>query len=286
MSITGGLPLAVDRAVATRCDTFQIFTKSSGQWRGRPLVAHEVEAFKTSVNAAGVGPVIAHASYLINVASPDATLRRRSTAALKDELERADALNLAGVVLHPGAYTTSDETDGLKRIADSVTEVLAEHPAGSAQLLLEHTAGQGTVLGHRFEHLATIIDGAGGSSRLGVCLDTCHLVAAGYDIISPAGYDAVFTDFDDTIGLGRLSAFHVNDSKTPLGSRLDRHEHIGEGCLGTAPFQRLLNDERFRMLPMILETAKTAGGRPTSVEPDPLDLQNLTVLRSLGHVDK
>ena len=282
MSIAGGLPRAVDRAVATRCDAFQIFTKSSNQWRGRPLVASEVEAFKTGVDAAGLGPVIAHASYLINVASPDPTLRRRSTAALKEELERADALNLSGVVLHPGAYTTSTEADGLKRIADSLAEVLAAHPPGSARLLLEHTAGQGTVLGHRFEHLAAIIDGVGGSSRLGVCLDTCHLVAAGYDIISAAGYDAVFANFYESIGSGRLAAFHVNDSKTPLGSRLDRHEHIGDGCLGTDPFRRLLNDDRFRALPLILETAKTAGSRPASVEPDPLDLQNLAVLRSLG----
>ena len=281
MSIAGGVPLAIDRAVATGCEAIQIFTRSSGQWRSRPLSAAEVDAFRQRVANTGIGPNVAHASYLINLASPDPTLWRRSKTALKDELERADALGLAGVVLHPGAYTTSSEDDGLARIADGIADVFEDHPVGGAQLLLEHTAGQGTVLGHRFEHLTTIIDKLNGSSRLGVCLDTCHLVAAGYDLISDIGYRAVFESFESIVGLDRLRALHLNDSKYPLGSRRDRHEHIGRGCLGTAPFARLLADSRLVEVPMVLETAKAGGTLASSVEADPMDLENLETLRRL-----
>ncbi len=281
MSIAGGLPLAIDRAVATGCEAIQIFTKSSSQWRARPLAAAEVDRFRQRVDETGIGPNVAHASYLINLASPDVTLRRRSRDALTDELARADALGLAGVVLHPGAYTTSTEADGLARIADGIAEVFDGHPPGSAQLLLEHTAGQGTVLGHRFEHLRTIIDLLKGSMRLGVCLDTCHLVAAGYDLISDEGYTRVFESFDRIVGLGRVKAFHLNDSKHPLGSRRDRHEHIGRGYLGMEPFARLLTDDRFTEVPMVLETAKTGGTPPSAIEADARDVENLEALRRL-----
>ncbi len=281
MSIAGGLPLAIDRAVATGCEAIQIFTKSSGQWRSRPLPVDEVDRFRQRVDETGIGPNVAHASYLINLASPDPALWRRSKSALIDELERADALGLAGVVLHPGAYTTSTEADGLDRIADGIAEVLDEHPPGSAQLLLEHTAGQGTVLGHRFEHLRTIIDPLRRSTRLGVCLDTCHLVAAGYDLLSDEGYADVFASFDRIVGLDRVKAFHLNDSKHPLGSRRDRHEHIGGGYLGLKPFGRLLKDDRFGAIPMVLETAKAGGTSASSVEADAMDVENLEALRRL-----
>lgn len=281
MSIAGGLPLAIDRAVATGCETIQIFSKSSGQWRARPLSADEVGRFRQRVDDTGIGPNIAHASYLINLASPDPTLWRRSKSALVDELERADALGLSGVVLHPGAYTTSTEAEGLERIAEGIAQVFDEHPPGTALLLLEHTAGQGTVLGHRFEHLRTIIDLLEGSTRLGVCLDTCHLVAAGYDLISDEGYSSVFESFELIVGLDRLRAFHLNDSKHPLGSRRDRHEHIGRGYLGIEPFERLLRDERFADTPMVLETAKTGGAPASSVEADAMDVENLEALRRL-----
>ena len=281
MSIAGGLPLAIDRAVATGCEAIQIFTKSSSQWRARPLAAAEVNRFRQRVDETGIGPNVAHASYLINLASPDVTLRRRSRDALTDELARADALGLAGVVLHPGAYTTSTEADGLARIADGIAEVFDGHPPGSAQLLLEHTAGQGTVLGHRFEHLRTIIDLLKGSMRIGVCLDTCHLVAAGYDLISDEGYTRVFESFERIVGLDRVKAFHLNDSKHPLGSRRDRHEHIGRGYLGMEPFARLLTDDRFTEVPMVLETAKTGGTPPSAIEADARDVENLEALRRL-----
>jgi deoxyribonuclease-4 len=281
MSIAGGLPLAIDRAVVTGCEAIQIFTKSSSQWRARPLATAEIDRFRQRVDETGIGPNVAHASYLINLASPDVTLRRRSRDALTDELARADALGLAGVVLHPGAYTTSTEADGLARIADGIAEVFDGHPPGSAQLLLEHTAGQGTVLGHRFEHLRTIIDLLKGSMRLGVCLDTCHLVAAGYDLISDEGYTRVFESFERIVGLGRVKAFHLNDSKHPLGSRRDRHEHIGRGYLGMEPFARLLTDDRFTEVPMVLETAKTGGTPPSAIEADARDVENLEALRRL-----
>jgi deoxyribonuclease-4 len=281
MSIAGGLARAIDRAVATGCEAVQIFSKSSNQWRSRALTDTEVGLFRQRVAETEVEPIVAHASYLINLASPDPTLRRRSTDALEDELQRANSLGLAGVVLHPGAYTTSSEAEGLARIADAITDVLARHPPGSANLLLEQTAGQGTVLGHRFDHLRSIIDRVDDASKLGVCLDTCHLVAAGYDIISPDGYVDAFDEFEAVVGLDRLKLFHLNDSKQPLGSRVDRHETIGRGYIGTEPFGRLLRDDRFRNLPMVLETPKSGHGAPSSSEADPMDIQNLTLLRQL-----
>ena len=279
MSTAGGLPRALDRAVATGCNAIQIFSKSSSQWRGRPLQADETSHFRRRAVETGIGPNVAHASYLINLASPDAALRRRSVDALLDEMQRADALGLSGVVLHPGAYTTSNAEAGLARISDGIQDVFSRQTPGSAQLLLEHTAGQGTVLGYRFEHLRAVIDALDDSPRLGVCLDTCHLVAAGYDIISREGYTQVFEEFDAVVGLGRLRVFHLNDSKKPLGSRVDRHTHIGHGCIGVEPFARLLCDDRLQGLPMLLETPKANARSPSSLEPDPLDLQNLAVLR-------
>lgn len=286
MSIAGGLPRAIDRGVATGCEAIQIFTSASGQWRARPLPDAEVEQFRQRVAETGIRPVVAHASYLINLASPDDRLRTRSIGALADELARADRLGLAGVVLHPGAYTTSTEPDGLRRIANGIAEVLDNRssPRGErAELLLEHTAGQGTVLGYRFEQLRSIFDAVGTTDGLGICLDTCHLVGAGYDIISAEGYTQVFDEFESIIGVAHLRLLHLNDSKKPLGSRLDRHETIGQGCLGIEPFRRLLQDPRFAGLPMILETPKAARGpaASASIDADPLDVQNLKRLRAV-----
>jgi deoxyribonuclease-4 len=278
MSIAGGTPRALDRAEATGCEALQIFTKNSNQWRGRPLGESEVEAFRDRAAGGPVGPIAAHASYLINLAAPDPALRKRSVAALADELQRGDQLGLAGVVLHPGAYTTGTEADGIQRIADGIAEAQAAQ-AGDTRLLLEHTAGQGTMLGHRFEQLRAMIDQMDDASRVAICLDTCHLLAAGYDIVSEAGYARVFEEFDAILGLDRLVVFHLNDSKKPLGSRVDRHAGIGQGCVGREPFRRLVRDERFRHLPMVLETPK-AGGLPAGhLGPDPLDLENLAILK-------
>jgi len=282
LSIAGGLPRAVDRAEASGCEALQIFTKSAGQWRARELPDDEVALFRRRVIETGIRPVVAHNSYLINVAAADDGLRRKSIESLRDELDRAERLGLDGLVMHPGSHTTDTVDDGLRRIAEGLAEILDSRPEGRTMLLLEHTAGQGTNLGHRFEHLAAIIDMLAGSPRVGVCLDTCHLLTAGYDICSEDGYRRTFRDFGRIVGFSRLKAFHMNDSKKPCGSRVDRHEHIGKGCLGLEPFRRILNDRRFRALPMLLETPKldTAESRRRS-DVDPLDRRNLQTLRRL-----
>jgi deoxyribonuclease-4 len=281
LSIAGGLPRAVDRAAASRCDALQIFTKSAGQWRARPLPAEEIVAFRARVEAVGIGPVVAHNSYLINLAAASAPLRDQSLAALAEELDRAEALGLDGLVMHPGSYTSGTEHQGLDLIAGGLARLLKRR-RGRTRILLEHTAGQGTNLGHRFEHLAHIIERLDGSPCVGVCLDTCHLLSAGYDLCTPEGYADTFRQFDTIVGLDRLAVFHLNDSKKPCGSRVDRHEHIGRGCLGLEPFRRLLNDARFRGLPMLLETPKldTPESRRRS-DVDPWDARNLRTLRKL-----
>jgi deoxyribonuclease-4 len=209
-------------------------------------------------------------------------LREQSLAAFIDELDRADALGLLGVVIHPGTCTAGSEDDALRLIADGIRTAFKARPRRRTMVLLEHTAGQGRTVGHRFEHLAAIIRHLDGSPRVGVCLDTCHLVASGYDIVSEAGYGRTFADFERIVGLDRLKVFHGNDSKKPCGSRVDRHEHIGEGCLGIEPFRRLLNDPRFADLPMLIETEKTTrSSRPHSIDTDPFDVKNLSTLRAL-----
>ena len=282
LSIAGGLPRAVDRAEASRCEALQIFTKSAGQWRARPLPAEEIAHFRQRITETGIRPVIAHNSYLINVATSQPELRAQSIAALGEELDRAHALGLDGLVMHPGSYTSGTEADGLRLIADALARILAERPRVRTKILLEHTAGQGTNLGHRFEHLAEIIDRLGGTSRVGVCIDTCHLLAAGYDICTADGYHHTFEAFDRIVGIRRIRAFHLNDSKKPCGSRVDRHEHIGKGCLGLEPFRWLLNDPRFTDHPMLLETPKleTPESRRRS-DVDPWDARNLRALRRL-----
>jgi deoxyribonuclease IV len=281
MSVAGGLPLAVERAVAHRCDAFQIFAKNGNQWRGRVVPAEEVRDFRTKVQAAEIGPVVSHASYLINLATTSPALRQQSIEAMGDEMDRAEALGLLGVVLHPGCYTQGNEADAPGLIADALVRLLADRAGGRTMVLLEQTAGQGTSIGARFEHLAAILAEADGHPRLGVCLDTCHLLAAGYDVCSAEGYADTFDQFDRLVGFDRLKLFHLNDSKKPRGSRVDRHEHIGQGCLGLEPFRRLVNDPRFRGLPMLLETPKTEGRSPRVVAVDPLDERNLKTLRTL-----
>jgi len=281
MSVAGGLPRAVDRAIAHRCDALQIFAKNANQWRGRTIPREEIREFRTKVRASGIAPVVSHASYLINLATTSAPLRRQSLEAMGDEIDRAEALGLLGVVLHPGCYTIGDEAGGLTLIAEGLLELLGARRRGRTMVILEHTAGQGTSLGATFEQLATIIATMKGHRRIGVCLDTCHLLASGYDLCSPEGYASTFKQFGRLVGFDRLSVFHLNDSKKPLGSRVDRHEHIGDGCLGLEPFRRIVNDPRFRHLPMLLETPKTEGCGPNVVAVDPLDERNLNTLRGL-----
>jgi deoxyribonuclease IV len=281
MSVAGGLPLSVARAVVHGCDAFQIFAKNGNRWQGRTPPPEEIRDFRARVKASGIRSVVSHASYLINLATPNETLRRQSVEAMGDEIDRAEALGLLGVVLHPGCYTHGNEADAPALIAGALLQLLSERARGRTMVLLEQTAGQGTSIGARFEHLASILAKAKGHRRLGVCLDTCHLLAAGYDLCTPEGYADTFTQFDRLVGFGRLKLFHLNDSKKPLGSRVDRHEHIGQGYLGLEPFRRLVNDPRFRDVPMLLETPKTEGRAPNLVAVDPLDERNLNTLRGL-----
>ena len=281
MSVAGGVPRAVDRAIAHRCDALQIFAKNANQWRGRVLPADEIREFRAKVKASGIRPVVSHASYLINLATTSRGLRRQSLDAMGDELDRAEALGLLGVVLHPGCFTAGNEADGLELIAEGLLDLLRERRRGRTMVLLEHTAGQGTALGSTFEQLASIIGKMNDHRRVGVCLDTCHLLASGYDICSPEGYASTFRQFERLVGFDRLKVLHLNDSKKALGSRIDRHQHIGEGCLGLEPFRRIVNDRRFRALPMLLETPKTEGRSPNVIQVDPLDERNLNTLRAL-----
>jgi deoxyribonuclease-4 len=281
MSVAGGLPLAVDRAVAHGCAAFQIFSKNANQWRGRDTPPDEIRDFRAKVKAAGLRPVVSHASYLINLATGEPRLRAQSLAAMGDEIDRAEALGLLGVVLHPGCYTAGSEATGLDLIAAGLLELLAARSREDTMIILEHTAGQGTALGATFEQIAYILAKTKNHRRIGVCLDTCHLLASGYDITSAEGYEGTFKLFERLIGVDRLKVFHLNDSKRPLGSRVDRHEHIGQGLLGLEAFRRVVNDRRFDGLPMLIETPKTAARKPTSTAVDPLDERNLNVLRAL-----
>ena len=282
MSVAGGVSKAVDRAVVHGCEALQIFTKNANQWRGKPLDPAEVRLFRERIEQTGITPVVSHASYLINLATTFPLLREQSIAAFIDEIDRAEALGLLGVVIHPGTCTAGPDNDALRLIAEAIRGAFKARPRGRTMVLLEHTAGQGRTLGHRFEHLAAVIRHLRGSTRIGVCLDTCHLVAAGYDIATEAGYRDTFEQFDRIVGIERLRAFHANDSKRPCGSRVDRHEHIGQGCLGLEPFRRLLHDARFEGLPLLIETEKTHGAeRKGAIVADPLDVRNLETLRRL-----
>jgi deoxyribonuclease-4 len=282
MSVAGGVSKAVDRAEAHGCEALQIFTKNGNRWQGPPLDPVEVARFRARLEETAIRPAVSHASYLINLATTFEPLRRQSIDAFVDEIDRAEALGLLGVVIHPGTCTAGSEEDGLRLIAAGIRQALAARPGSRALVLLEHTAGQGRTLGYRFEHLAAIIGDLDGSPRVGVCLDTCHLLASGYDIISESGYRDTVDAFDRLVGIGRLQVLHANDSKKPCASRVDRHEHIGRGCLGEEPFRRLLHDPRFSGRPLLIETEKSpVASRAGAIVIDPLDVKNLETLRRL-----
>jgi deoxyribonuclease IV len=273
MSISGGVEKAVVRGQEVGCEAMQIFTKNSNQWKAKPLASTEVTAFRDACQAAGIGPVIAHSAYLINLAAPDEALYEKSIQAFLDELQRCELLGIPYLVVHPGAHMGTGEEQGLKRITAAIDRIHRETPKMQAAIALEITAGQGTVLASKFEHFATILEQVDEPERLGFCLDTCHLLAAGYDFRTPEGYVQVMEAWDDLVGIERIRVIHLNDSKKELGSRVDRHEHIGQGCIGTKGFELLLNDSRLAELPMVLETPKD----------DDADVRNLTTLRRLIH---
>jgi deoxyribonuclease-4 len=275
MSIAGGVDKALERGRRTGCDAIQIFTRGNMQWQSRPLRGEEIAAFKQLRSKTGIGPVFAHDCYLINLGATNPVTLRRSIEAMVDELQRADALGLPFVVAHPGAHMGAGEDAGLRRIADSLKEVFRQTRGSPVKIALETTAGQGSNLGYRFEHLAELISRAN-PERLAVCVDTCHLLAAGYDIRTPKTFAAVAKDFARVIGWKFLVAVHLNDSKTPLGSRVDRHEHIGKGHVGKEAFRLVLNHPHFSRVPGVLETPKGDFENES-----PLDKANLRLLRSL-----
>ncbi len=275
MSIAGGYYKAARAAAELGMDTVQLFTKNNNQWRAKPITDEDVRLFQEAMSESGLKIPCAHDSYLINVASPKDELWQKSLDALVIEMERAEALGLAGVVMHPGSFVDSTEAGGLKRIIRALDEAIKQTRGFAVEFWLETTAGQGTNLGHRFEHLATLIEGVKDSARLGVCVDTCHIFAAGYGLRTKKEYTATIAEMDDVIGLDRVRAFHLNDSKKPQGSRVDRHDHIGEGELGLEPFRFILNDRRFAKLPMYLETKKEDR------DGEAMDVANLSTLRSL-----
>ena len=279
MSISGGFPTAVRQSVAAQATALQIFTKSQLRWESAPISGDAILEFRKAVAAAGIRFVSVHDSYLINLASGDPELWNKSVHSLILEVERAELLGCACVVLHPGSPKDDGQEVGIARVAKGLRAVLDATKGYKVGLALENTAGQGATLGVSFAEIAKMIQAAGGDERLGVCLDTCHAFASGYELRTPMAVRMMAEEFDQTIGLKRLWMLHLNDSKKDLGSRVDRHEHIGQGCIGEEGFRCVLNDPAFRGLPGILETPKNEAD-PTMLE----DRENLAILRRLETV--
>jgi len=257
MSIAGGLDRAPLRGRQVGCDTIQVFTKSNRQWRAKRLSDREVQAFRANLKATGIGPVVAHDCYLVNLAAARPSLWKKSVAAFREEMDRAGRLGIPYLVTHPGSHAGAGEAEGIRRVGEALNVLHAALPRhGGVQILLETTAGQGSSLGYRFEQLAAILDRVVRADRVGICLDTCHVFAAGYDIRTTDGYRKTMRELDACLGLPRLKAIHLNDSLQGLGSRVDRHAHIGDGRMGLEPFRCLVNDPALRGIPMILETPK------------------------------
>jgi deoxyribonuclease-4 len=273
MSIAGGISRSFARGESVGLEAMQIFAKNERQWTAKPISPEETVLFRAEQQRTGIHPVIVHDSYLINLAAPADDLREKSITAFADELERCAQLDIPYLVTHPGAHTGSGEEAGLARVAEAICRLLADGIGGNTVILLETTAGQGTALGYRFEHLARLFELIPYHNRLGICVDTCHIFAAGYDIRDRESYEATFAELDRLIGLSWIKCFHLNDSQKELGSRVDRHAHIGQGCIGLEAFRLLVNDPRFASLPMIIETPKG--------EDMAEDRMNLAVLRSL-----
>jgi deoxyribonuclease-4 len=273
-SIAGGAPRAVERALEAGCRVLQIFVKNNNRWVGKTIENGEARAFRRAVRQAGFPHVAAHTSYLINPAAASEELRRQSVEALADEIRRCARLGISDLVLHPGSHGGEGEAAGIARIAASLDEALDRAGAARVRILLETAAGQGNAVGHRFEHLRDIFAASRQPRRLGVCLDTCHVHAAGYDLVSPEGYAGTIETLARTVGLGRVAAIHANDSKKPRGSRVDRHEHIGRGFIGRKGFANLMTDARLASIPKFLETPKD--------ETLVMDRRNLATLRRLA----
>ena len=273
MSVAGGLHLAFARISKVRGRALQIFTRNANQWKGKPVSDADTALFRQKMAESGLHEVVSHDIYLINLAAPPGETRDKSLAAFRDELETCARLGIAKVVMHPGSHLTDTPENGLARVVAAFDQLFHEVPQFEGKVLIETTAGQGTNLGRTFEELQTIINSSKFPDKFGVCFDTCHTFAAGYDTATEEGYGDTMEQFDRLIGLERLECFHCNDSKKGLGSRVDRHEHIGQGSLGLNPFRFILNEPRFAKIPKILETPKGDN--------DEMDAINLGVLRGL-----
>lgn len=271
LSIAGGMHHAIAEALRLGCDTVQVFVKNQRQWRAAPLKPHDLERWFELLATPGFGPPIAHAGYLVNLASPDRTLLARSRTAFAEELQHCQTLGIPQLVIHPGAATDGDPVKGVRRVATALNQVFDRHPELKTTVLLETTAGQGSTLGRNFEQLGAIIGLIQDPRRIGVCIDTCHVFAAGYDIRSPAGYRTMIDAAARAVGLDRIRCWHLNDSRADLGSRRDRHAHIG-----MAGFRNLLADHRFHNVPMILETPK--GTNEAGQEWDAVNLRRLRAM--------
>jgi deoxyribonuclease IV len=273
MSIAGGVHKAFERGASIGCTTMQVFTKNSNQWAAKPLNGQDIQYYRAAEAKARIFPLVAHAAYLINLCATNSSTLRKSRRAFEDELRRCEALGIRALIFHPGSHIGAGEEQGMKRIAESINIAHRKTQGFHVFSALETTAGQGTALGYRFEHLKQIIDLVDERNRMAVCLDTCHLFAAGYDISTLQGWEDTITKFDEIVGLDRLVAVHVNDSKNRLGSRVDRHEHIGKGTIGLIAFRMLMNDPRLNNIPKILETEKSEDMHE--------DVKNMDTLKSL-----
>ena len=278
-SISGGLYKAVEITHSLGFDCVQFFSKNSNQWKAKPIDPKEADLFKAKLAELNISHPLIHDSYLINLASPKDELYQKSIDAFSDEVRRAAVLDVPMLVMHPGSYTESSEEEGLAKIAKGLDEVFEQNTNNQVMVLLETTAGQGTNLGSKFEHLRTVMDLCRFPERLGVCFDTCHVFAAGYPLQTPDEYAATMKDFEKIIGVKHLKAFHFNDSVKGLSSRVDRHAHIGQGTLGLEPFRHILNDKRFKKVPMYLETPK--GTTEIKGQTVDWDIVNLKTLKKL-----
>jgi len=273
MSIAGGLHKAVERGLAAGCGVIQLFTQNSNQWRGKPVSDSEAALFRERREEAGLHDVVSHDIYLINLAAAPGQVRDKSLAGFQEEMERCARLGIDKIVMHPGSHLGEGEETGINRVVEAFDLLFEKAKDFTGKVLLETTAGQGSNLGYRFEQLREIRERSAHPGRFGICFDTCHTFAAGYDITTDEGYRQVFEEFDRVLGLESLLAFHFNDSKKGLNCRVDRHEHIGQGSMGLSGFRRIMNDSRFARIPKILETPKG--------DQDEMDAVNLKTLRDL-----
>lgn len=254
VSTSGGVDKAPANGARIGCEAIQVFTKNQRQWKAKPLSTAEIENYRGEIAKSKIQLTVTHDSYLINLASPENDILKRSRDAFEDEVERCEQLGIPYLIFHPGSHVGSGEKAGLRSIADSINDTLDKKPGYATQLLLETTAGQGTNLGYSFEQLAEILEIVKEKDRVGICVDSCHIFAAGYEIRTAEEYRSTMKQLEQVIGLKKVKAFHLNDSKNPLASKVDRHEHIGQGHIGIEAFRLIVNDERFQGIPMVLET--------------------------------